>query len=441
MSETTLLIRGGYVLSLDDAVGDLPRGDVLITADRISAIGVDLDVVADEVIDATDRLVIPGLIDSHNHLWQSPLRGLADECWADEYFGAVHPTSGRFDADDMYTATYASAVDMLAVGVTTTFDFCHSVNSLRHADASIAALQAAGLRAIFGYSFRDRPEVARRSFHGLDDRIADVSRVHADMSKTNSLVQLGIALNNIEQVEPAVNARELAAARELGVPVTVHSNYADQVRQLHHAGLLGPDLQWVHACKISDDELAMLAGEGGTISATPDSEIGMSGLYPATGRAVRHGVPVALGIDIQSALSNDMFRVLRLTFELERMREGQLDWLGGRHPERRPGVPSLSARDVLRLGTIDGARALGLGAVTGSLTVGKQADVLVLSTGRFGLGYGDPAAHVVVRSGAEDVDTVIVAGQVRVRAGQLVDVDLAELRDSLAKVGARVTGR
>ena len=111
-----VLVKGGHVLTMDESLGDLEVGDVLIEDGRIAAVGHDLGASADEVIDASGKLVLPGLIDSHIHLWQTPLRGAAGETWADEYFKVVHPVSGRFSPEDMRVATYAGGLELLSHG-------------------------------------------------------------------------------------------------------------------------------------------------------------------------------------------------------------------------------------------------------------------------------------------------------------------------------------
>lgn len=440
MTAKRVLLRGGYILTMDEAVGDLDRGDLMIEGDRIAAVGSTVDAAVDEIVDARGMLVLPGLVDSHIHLWQTPLRGLASECWAGEYFPTVHPISGRYRPADMYTATYGGAIEAISHGTTTVLDFCHSVNSPEHADASLAALRDAGVRALFGYSFRDRPEVERRVFHSHEQRVRDAHRSHRELGP-NELVQLAIALNNIDHVDQRTTVREVDCARQLGALVTVHSVAPADIDELHRYGLLGSDIVWVHQESAGPEQLDLLAEHGGTIAVTPEIEMGMSGRYPVTGRAARHGVPVTLGVDIPSGVNADLLVQMRLAFQLERMFDAQRERLEGREPERTSRLPTLTPRDVLRFATIDAARALGLGDEIGNLTPGKAADVLMLSTEPFGLGAGDPAAHVVLHASAADVDSVLVAGQFRMRSSRLVDVDESRLHQQLLDVREHVLGK
>lgn len=439
MAKKTLL-RGGYVLTMDAELGEMKRGDVLIEGERIAAVSPQLEVAADETIDASGSIVMPGLIDCHIHLWQTPVRGIAAGAWGREYFGIVHPLSARVRPQDMHAGTYGGAVELLSHGVTTLLDFCHSVNSPAHADASLDALDAAGIRALFGYSFRDRPEVQERDFNSLDDRIRDLRRLQGRIG-SGGRVQLAAALNNIDHVTPEVHARELGAARELGLRATVHSNLDGQVTQTAGQDLLGEDILWVHCGAISDPELSLLAEHGGAVIATPEIEAGLMSITPVVGRARQHGVPVGLGIDVPSAVNGDLLAQMRITYALDRLVDSQTDRLQGRLSSRTAHSPTLDARRVLELGTIEAARILGIERETGSLTPGKLADVAVFSTEPFGLGGGDAFNHVLFQCSARSVDSVFVGGAPRVRDGKLVDVDLRRLREQLDAARDWVLGR
>ena len=433
------LITGARVLTLDPALGDLERGDVLLEGDRIAAVAPALDVAADEVIDASGMLVHPGLVDAHIHLWQTPLRGLAADCYGMEYFPRIHPLSQRFRAEDIHAATYGGALELLAHGVTTVFDFNHSIHSPEHADAAVDALEASGIRAIFGYSLRDRPELENRALRSVEDRMRDARRLR-DERADGGRVSFALALNNLEHVAPDDSTREVGWARELGIPATVHSIRAGQVTDAHRRGVLGPDLQWVHATAISDDELALLARHGGSIAVTPESEAAIMSVWPVTGRALRHGVPVGLGVDIVSAVSGDVAAQARSALTLDRMADAQVHRLQGREPVRTADSPVLDARRALALITSEAARSIGLGDVCGTLTPGKAADVVVRSIPAFAPPAADLATHLLLHSSRADVDTVIVDGDVRVRDGALAGVDPARVRDLLDAVRENVAG-
>jgi 5-methylthioadenosine/S-adenosylhomocysteine deaminase len=419
VSERRTLVRGGRILTMDPQLGELPTGDVLLEGGRISAVGASVEADADEVIDARGMLVHPGLVDAHIHLWQTPLRGLAAHCFGMEYFPTVHPLSQRYRAEDMYGATYGGAIELLAHGVTTVFDFNHSIHSPEHADAAVDALEAAGIRAIFGYSLRDRPELEDRALRSTEDRMRDAQRLR-DQRGDGGRVTLALALNNLEHVSAEDNTREVGWARELGIRATVHSIRPGQITDAHARGVLGADLQWVHATAATDAELALLAAEGGAIAVTPESEAAIMSVWPVTGRAVRHGVPVGLGVDIVSAVSGDVAAQARSALTLDRIADADAQRAEGHEPERTPDAPILDARRVLELATSEAARSIGLG------DVGPPA--------------ADLATHLVLHSSRADVDTVLVGGEVVVRGGELVGADPGRVRELLDAARAHVVG-
>jgi 5-methylthioadenosine/S-adenosylhomocysteine deaminase len=430
MAARRILLRGGTVVTMDDALGDLDPGDVLIEGSEIAAVGHGLEAGDAEVVDVTGSIVLPGLVEAHSHMWQGALRGLAHEHGAaSEYFAVVHPLAGRFSAEALHAATYSVAIELLSFGVTTVFDFCHALNSPGHADAAVQALRDAGIRAVFANSFRDRPEYEPRAFADLDARIADAARLRAALPE-DGRVTMAVALNNIEEIGEEANRREIEAARELGVLASVHSNRPGQVELLDRRGLLGPDIQWVHGLTMTDDELARIAGAGGALIVTPETEAALNGRHPQTGRALALGVTVAIGSDIPSAVNGDVLLQARYALQADRFRRNQ---------HANGGAPDpLTPRAVLRAVTVDGARAVGLGDRTGRLAPGLRADVLVLGTDPVGRAQGDPAAHVVLQSHPGQVDLVIVDGEVRVRDGALVGVDHAHARAALERARASV---
>jgi cytosine/adenosine deaminase-related metal-dependent hydrolase len=409
-----VLIRGGYVLS---TAATAEVADVLVEDGVVVRVGPQLDAAGAEVIDAGGKLVIPGLVDTHLHLWQTPLRGMTADLWAREYFHTVHPMSQYYTPEDLYWATYAGALELLSHGVTQVFDYCHSVNSPEHADASIRGLRDAGLRATYGFALFERE---RATYRDRDHRLQDLRRLAAEVAD-DPLVDVALAIDH------AYDANAVAVARELGLRISVHGNPVGLLAEFADGDVLGPDVLWVHGNYASERELDALAASGAFLALSPDIEMGMGKPTQIFERAVRRGVPITLGVDVVSYASADLLTQMRLAYALHRVIDGEKERARGHIPPHRDtDVPLVSTRDVLTWATANGASALGERRGFG-VAVGAAADLTLIETEPFGLAMGDPAGHLVLQAGSRDIDTVLVAGEVRYRHGQLSGVDTAQL--------------
>lgn len=436
----SLLIRGATVLSMDPQVGELARGDVLVQGGRIAAVGPALGAPEGaERIDAEGMILIPGLIDSHTHMWQGPLKGLGAGLWgAADYSRHVFPLREKFSAGDMHDATFACGVEMLDHGITTVLDFCHNVMTPAHAEQSIAAHRRTGQRILFGYGMLGAFKTLAAE-HGW--RLEQIRSLSRELGGREGLLRLGIALGSLEYAGLELVATEIALGRELGLQMSFHQNPPGQILELHQAGLLGGDLLPVHANVATDHELALLAQHGCGISFTVEGEFGGGRPMSIIGRAHRAGVTPSLGVDIPSRVALDLFAQMRLTFQVLRNEEATVERIAGRWPlARHPGTPHAQPRHMLEYTTVNAARALGLGEEIGRIAPGLRADLVLLRTGPYGMSLGDPAAHVALQACAADVDTVLVDGRVRKRGGRLLDLDPAEAAAATRRVRERVLG-
>ena len=477
VSAGNLLIRGGYVLTMDSA-GDLPGADVLVRDGVIQQIGRNLDVPDAEVIDASGKIVAPGLVDTHWHMWNTLLRGMSDgrpgwlarpaaksaiasgaqaspylpggrppappvppvpseEYSPDRsgYFATCVGIGRHFLPGDTYAGTRLAAAEAVDAGITTVHDWAHNIRGLDWAEAGLRALGESGLRARFSYGYQTGH--ANDQLMALDDLAAIKAgwpSYHAD-----GRIHLGMAWrgtggsNPAMRVAPELYRAEIAAARAHGLPVSVHAcgpaGAAGQVRTYADAGLLGPDLQLVHLNNASPEEIALAAEAGTPVSVSPWTELQIGYGQPVTGELLAAGLSVGLSVDTTMLSGNaDLFAVMKVT---QACANGQ-----ARHEF------ALTARDVLRLATIEGARSLGLDAVTGSLAVGKRADVIVVSPDSPSLGVlTDPARLLVTAATPRDVELVLVDGRVLKRDGKLTIVDAKEItsgaRAALAGVFSR----
>jgi cytosine/adenosine deaminase-related metal-dependent hydrolase len=417
------LLAGGWVLPMADGAPPF-RGDVLVEGDRIAAVGRPGPVADADVVDARDRIVLPGLVDSHRHLWQSALRGIAADWTLGQYFARVRGVlAPHFRPEDTYAATLLGAVECLDAGVTTVVDWSHNLNSPEHADAAWQALTDAGIRAVFAYGASNDQALGERSTH-----TRDVARLRAGVaSDDGARVTLGMALRGPEFSGPELAEADWALARELGLPVTVHvggglRGAGRHVAALAERGLLGADTTWVHCNMLADEELDAIAASGGRASVSPEVEAGMGHGPVALGRLRGRGIPTGLSVDVCTNVGGDLFGALRAALALERAAAHTAALAEGGTLDRLP----LAAADALGMATAEGARAVGLDDRTGSLVPGRRADLLLLRTDLPNLApVSDPVAAVALAAGVHNVDGVLVDGRWVKRDGRLVGLDVA----------------
>ncbi|MFG2949806.1 amidohydrolase family protein [Streptomyces adustus] len=403
------LLSGGTVISMDPAVGDLDRGDVLIQDGVIIDVSHHIDAPDAEVIDASDRIVMPGFIDNHRHNWQTAFRGIGADWTFSQWAKAMHGTvKAHYTPEDVYVATLLGRLEALHSGITTMLDWYHVAQDHAHEDAAIAALREAPARSIFclgaGWATPDP----------VDD---DIRRVRSDLTG-HGLVTMAFGLRGADGTGMDTLARELQLADELGLRTSLHTGSDGTQRpvaDMHKYGLLRDTTTFVHGNGISDEELRMLADAGSSISVSPDVELKMGFGAPMTGRALAAGLRPTLSIDVVPSVGGDMFSAMRAAFAAQRGLDG-----------------GLRARDLLEFATVDAAASCGLETRTGSIVPGKAADIILLRTDDVTIfPVTEPVGSVVSAGHPALVDTVLVAGRVVKRGGVLVGVDLPALRTRL----------
>ncbi|MER5494064.1 amidohydrolase family protein [Streptomyces sp. NPDC002454] len=430
-TQNRTVIRGGTVVTVDPAVPDLDRGDVLIEDGKIVAVAEDLGEVDAEVIDATSMIVMPGFVDTHRHTWQAPLRNIGSDWTLGQYLAGIHfGLSKYFRPQDTYAGNLLGALEALDSGVTTLLDWCHNIDTPEHADAAVTALRDAGGRAVFGHAGGARMwQVPSQVPH---DR--DILRLQEEwFSSTDQLLTLAFAARGPQFATREVTLTDWELVREAGVPVTVHAGDGEwgksrPVAWMRDNGMLAPDVTMVHCNSLGDDELRMMADAGCSASVSADVETQMGHGWPATGRLVEAGIRPSLSIDVCTSNGGSMFGAMKTTISTQRA----LDNAAEEHAGEQDRV-KLTCRDVLEFATIEGARATRLGHRTGSLTPGKEADVVLVRTDTLAMTpMNNPVGALVYSAHVGLVDTVLVAGKVVKRHGSLVGVDLSRVRELAA---------
>ncbi len=443
MSNRRILIRGGHLLTMDPELGDLPAGDILVEDDRIAAVAREIPAAGTELIDARGCVVMPGLIDTHRHTWQTQMRAICADWTLNDYFAGIRLALCRaYTAEDVYVGNYVGALEAINAGVTTILDFSHCNNTPAHADAALDGLHHAGIRALFCYGFfASSDDTAAFATH--DRRIADLERLSATLTR-DGLVTIGVALNETGIIPWPDTVAEIEAARRVGGRIAAHtgcvwgSQITMGVRELDAAHLLGPDQVHIHCNTLGDEEWEMLARANAKVSISPETELNMGMGAPVFAQCRKFGIRPTLSCDIVSLNSGDLFTQMRLGLAYARFADNDAINRSGAMPEKL----GYTARDALRWVTINGAYACGLEARIGSLTPGKQADLIVVGGDSFTMRPRvEPAASIVFQATAHDVRDVLIAGKLVKRAGALVNVDAPRVLDRAEKSAEGILSR
>ena len=398
------LIKGGCVLSLDRQVGDFETADVLVEGSKIAAVGPSLTAQAD-VIDATGMIVMPGFVDTHRHMWQGALRNILPDGLLSDYGRHITGTARAiFRPEDAHAGDLVSALGAVNAGVTTVMDWSHIGNSPEHTDAAIDALVESGIRAVYGFGGGAGPSSR------FPDDIRRLRRER--FSSADQLLTLALATT--------ANPRDWTLAREVGASISLHAGGS----LAPVASMMGPDVTYIHCITFSDEAWARVADSGGHVSIACPIEMEMGHGVPPILQSLAHGIKPSLSVDVETQMPGDMFTQMRAVFTLQRMLALERQRAGG--PD---APPLLTVREVVELGTVAGARANQLEAKVGTLAPGKEADIVMLRTDAINvLPLNNAYGAVVLGMDTSNVDTVLIGGKVRKRAGRLVDVDLVRVR-------------
>jgi cytosine/adenosine deaminase-related metal-dependent hydrolase len=437
------LIRGACIVTLDATLKDLLRGDILIEDDVIAAIAPSVDAGDARIVDATGCIAIPGLVNAHMHTWQTALRGVAANWTLLEYFRKMHAgLATLFRPDDLYIATLVGALNQINCGTTTLGDWCHNNPTPAHNDAALQALAESGIRSVFLHGTpKPDPKPGERPFWETAHPVHELQRLQQEWLPQRPLLSIGAAILGPHYSTLEVALADFHMVRDLGVIASMHqgggpARAADGWERLEQAGLLGDHVNIVHGHALTDQQLRTFVGLGISFSIAPESEMIQGHGHPITGRLLALGAAPSLGVDLESTVSGEMLVQARIALNMQR----SLDNVASREKTGTiPSTSSVSARQALEWATIEGARALRLDQTVGSLTPGKQADVVLVEARALNMQpVHDPVATVVMQAGLANIRDVMVAGQWRKRAGRLLYDNLAPRLEQLEESGRRI---
>ena len=409
--ERRILIKGGVVLSLDRQVGDFARADVLIEDGKIREVRPDIAVSGDgaAVIDAGRRIVVPGFIDTHHHFYQGLLRNILTN-------GLLNPDYNRdisatltpaYQPSDVYAGALVTALGMIDMGTTAAVDTSQVSHTPEHTDAGIKALQDAGIRAVYAY-WRGAGPAAK-----YPDDVARLRQTY--FSSQDQLLTLALGAT----LDPKV----FTFARQAGLRTVSHgvSNASERtLMELGRAGLLRPGDEYIHCTQLSDEAWRLIKDTGGRVSLAAPIEMAMGHGMPGIQGALDHGIRPSLSSDVDATMAQDPFTIMRTTFTLQRLMVLQRASRG-----EKDLPPLLTCRDVLEFATTEGARCADLDRKVGTLTPGKEADIVLLAADRINVWPLNNAPGAVVNvMNPGNVETVLIAGKIKKWRGSLVGVDL-----------------
>lgn len=433
MSKQSYLIKNVYVADPDSALNLRPEtSDILIRDGRIVAIGQGIEAPDLEVIDGDKAIAGAGMIDSHRHIWQTAIRGVAADWTIVDYIREIRVGYATpYTPDHVYLANYAGALEALDTGVTCVCDFSHIMNSPAHTEAAIQGLTDAGIRGVFCYGFYDVP-TRTRHFQSHSERVRHADEVAQVFKSTaGPVLDFGLALTEFAVADDEQTDAEIAIARRHDALITLHIGGKSHPRAFHELserGRLGPDMLHVHANYATVEELELMVKSGGSLSVTPETEMQMGMGWPATNRLIEAGGMPSFGVDIVSDFGGDMLTQVRLALQTARATANEEIAKGGGWPD---GVP-FTVRDGLKFGTEGGARAVRMAGEIGTLRKGARADIVLWSTKGLNMApFTDPVSMLVLHARPGDVSTVLVDGRVVKRDGRLLGVNYADLTQKL----------
>lgn len=423
------LIRGGTVVSVDPRIGTLRDGQVLIDDGEIVAVGSELGANDAEVIDATGMIVMPGLIDSHFHMWSSIGRNFIAEGYG--YFDAKRDTGCHYLPEDFYASVLLGSVEALSAGITTVHNWSHNICSPQHADAELRALRDGMVRARYSYGHCDAlPADVALNFE-------DVDRVREEWFAEDGghgLVRLGVNLRGPDYGKSSVFFEELERARERGLPVSIHAEQGGTSRvdavELERRGHLGPHFLICHYLPARDQDMAAMARTSTPLSYSVLSELKLAVAGDPRDALLRFrdaGVTISLSLDATSISPVNLFEAMSVAWNMG------IPWEG----TRTATTNALTFAECIEMATMGGARALMLDDVVGSLTPGKRADLIMIRATDLNIAPMVDVESSIVRSASPaNVDTVMIDGRLVKRRGELLfhDVErIVEMASNAAK--------
>ncbi|CVK85967.1 related to cytosine deaminase and related metal-dependent hydrolases [Fusarium mangiferae] len=429
LQNATLLVPKGPG---DDHVIPLKNHSLLIEGNKIARIAPHIYPPSEstEVIDCSAKIISPGFVDTHHHVWQTQLKGRHADHSLLEYMVPGNMASHSYKPEDVFWGQLGGCLEALEAGTTTIVDHAHISYTPEHNNAALSATISSGIRSIYCYCPTGRVKTWKP--FEMEEQLLpswlfeQLTSLCKNGPFSNGRVTMGFAFDSFYLPKDVV-VNIFNQVRGLGIK-TITSHYVPSllpgstVDLLESYGLLEKDILLSHATPLNDSDAQKLQRVGASISSTPDTELQMGHGWPVCFQESAKSIS-SLGIDCHSNNTGSIVAQMKVGLQAERARRnGRIHEAG-----KIPAKVQVFTQDAFQLGTIGGARAIKMGDQIGSLEEGKIADLVIwdtLSPAMICAAEEDPIGAIILHSAPSDIDAVIIDGQFRKRNGQLVATKL-----------------
>jgi cytosine/adenosine deaminase-related metal-dependent hydrolase len=417
------IIRNAYVVTLD-ALGDIPSGELHIRGGAIAWVGpagAGPAAAGAQIIDGTGTIAMPGMIDTHWHLWNTTLRNMQRA--GKEYFPVKAAFVEAYQAEDHYRANRLSLVEAINGGITTVTNFAHNIQTPAHADEELRAMLESGIRGRYCYGWADpTPRDKPTNFNDIR-RVA--SQWFGSSSPFRGRVDLGMAMRGFRLANDDVVAAEFQFAKETGLPTIIHTGATKRVGQsvaaLYSRGFIDSRTILAHWIFQKPADLEAAVKSGASVSMSPTSDLRTpydASFHDSLFLLRKNGVNLCLSLDSALLANISMFEQMAVTWY------SGVPW----YDTETENMPMFEFTDALKMATENGAKALGIADKVGTLRAGKRADiVLVRATDANMVPLGEVHSALARVATVHNVDTVVIDGKILKWKGKLVGIDVEKV--------------
>lgn len=422
------LITNAYVLDMVGDTANIEKKDILINNNIIEKIekDIDKDIVVDEKINAKNMLVMPGLINTHTHLAMSIFRGYkTDKKLMDWLENAIYPVEDKLKPEDIYWNSYLSCLEMIKSGTTTCNDMYFGMNK------TVEAIRDTGLRAIVAWcikddSIKDKIEQTREyaKKYNYDENSKIKISVSADAPHTCNPDTIKLCVDLAKELKTGLH---IHLAETIDEETKIKSRYNKRSTEyLNDLDVFDVPVVLAHGIYVSDSDIEILKKIKGGISHNPISNCKLSSGICDVTKLRKNGISIGLGTDgIGSTTTMDMFEEMKTAAYLQKVNTME--------------PSSISAYDILKMATIEGAKVLGLENEIGTLEPGKKADVIFIKTDKLHMcPANDVCANLVYSSNGADVETVMIDGKVIMQNRKMINLDEKQVMRQVKKIAKRL---